>query len=478
MEERHINFLHKEELNLPTPQETKKWRVFLIFAIIAFILSVYWTTKVIFNQPNNDPLAYDPTTLEPKKPEGFLKKVTTYIFTDEYKLKGYNNDRINLLLLGIGGEGHDGPLLTDTIIIASIKPSTNQIALISIPRDLSINIPGVGYSKANHAAYYGQKAEKDGPAYAAELLSKTLDIDLPYYAQIDFQAFSEMIDYVGGVIVNVDRSFSDTQYPTSNGGTQTISFYKGENDMDGAMALKFVRSRHGDNGEGSDFARAKRQQKVVFALKAKIMSASTLANPIRINKIIESLTKHVSTNLQFADIMYLLKLSRQLNTNQIITAVLDDGPNGFLKPTTGAGGAYLLEPKTGNYDEVANYIQNIFTVGDKQVSDTPIQTLPPTEAKFPPANVEVQNGTWTAGLAAHIKKQLEGRGIIITTLSNSETRPQATGGVYNLSNKDLLDQIQILKDELKLPIKKDLPAGVTVASTTDILVLLGEDTIE
>ena len=475
MEERHINFLHREEPDLPTPRETKKWRVFLIFAIIAFVLSVYWTIKVMFNQPNNDPMAYDPTTLEPKKPEGFFKKVTNYVFTDQYKLEGYNEDRINLLLLGIGGEGHDGPMLTDTIIIASIKPSTGQIALISIPRDLSVNIPDVGYTKVNHAAYYGQKASKDGPAYADEILSKTLDIDLPYYAQIDFQAFSEIIDYVGGVTVNVDRAFTDTQYPTQNEGFQTINFTKGQQNMDGATALKFTRSRHGNNGEGSDFARAKRQQKIIFALKAKIMSASTLANPIRINKIIESLTKHVYTNLQFADIMYLLKLSRQLSTDQIITAVFDDGPNGFLRAIMNADGVYLLEPKTGNYDEINNYIKNIFTVGDTRTGDTPAQTLPPTETKLISANIEIQNGTWTAGLAAQIRKNLEEKGVIINTVSNAEERPQTNGGIYNISGKDMTDQLQKLQTELNLPIKQDLPAGIKTATNTEILVLIGED---
>jgi LCP family protein required for cell wall assembly len=385
---------------------------------------------------------------------------------------------VNILLFGIGGEGHDGPTLTDTIMITSIKPSTGQIALISIPRDMSVKIPGVGYYKVNHASYYGQKAGKDGPAYAAEILSDTLNVDLPYNAQVDFQAFSEIIDYVGGIAINVERPFTDTKYPTNNETTQTISFAKGEQNMDGATALKFVRSRHGDNSEGSDFARAKRQQKIISALKTKIMSASTLANPIRISKIIESLTKHVSTNLQFADLMYLLKLSRQINTNQIITVVFDDGPKGFLKATTGADGAYLLEPKSGNYEEMSDYIKNIFTVENPQINDTPAQTLPPTEAKLPPANIEIQNGTWTAGLAAKIKKDLEEKGIIILSLSNSDERPQTKGGIYNISEKDMTDQLQKLQSELNLPIKKDLPTGVKAATTTDILILLGEDTIE
>lgn len=478
MEDKHINFLYREEPPMDAPKKDKNWRVFLFFASLALIILSFWTVKAIFNEPINDPAAYDPTTLEPKKPDGFLKQVTNYVFSDEYRLTGYSDDRINILLLGIGGPGHDGPFLTDTIIIASVKPSTGQIALISIPRDMQIEIPGKGWWKANHAASFGMQDGGNGPAYAAKVISDTIDIDLPYYAQVDFQAFSEIIDFVGGVAVNVERSFADEMFPTTGGGYQTVTFKTGEQDMNGETALKFVRSRHGSNGEASDFARAKRQQKVIFALKKKIMSASTLANPIRINKIIESLQKHISTNLQFADIMYLLKLSRKVNTEQVITAVLDNSANGFLEAGTGEGGAYVLRPKTGNYKEIRKYIDEIFTVGKTTINDTPKQSLPPSESKFPPANIEVQNGTWTAGLAARMRKRLEDRGIIITAIGNSEVRPQPKSAIYNLSDKDLLDQMQILQNELQFPIKKDLPSEIKIATSTEILVLIGEDNIE
>lgn len=478
MEDRHINFLYREEPPMRTPPKIKKWRIFLFFAFMAFIFSTVWTVRVIFNEPVNDPGAYDPTTLEPKKPDGFFKKITNYVFTDEYRLKGYSDDRINILLLGISGPGHDGPFLTDTIIIASIKPSTGQIALISVPRDMQIEIPDKGLWKANHAESFGMENGGDGPAYAAKIISDTIGIDLPYYAQVDFQAFLDIVNYVGGVTVNVERTFVDEMYPTAGGGYQTIVFQAGEQTMSGETALKFARSRHGSSNEASDFARAKRQQKVVFALKKKIMSASTLANPIRISKIIDSLQKHIATNLQFADIMYLLKLSRNIDTKEVITAVLDNSVNGFLIAGTGEGGAYVLTPKTGNYKAIRKYIENIFTVGTATTNDTPAQTLPPNESKFPPANIEVQNGTWTAGLAARMRKRLEDRGIIITTIDNSEIRPQSNSAIYNLSKKDLLDQMQILQNELQFPIKEDLPNEIETATSTEILVLIGEDNIE
>lgn len=479
MEDKHINFLPIDELEPILEIRPKKWRNFLIFSFIIFILATIWTGRIIWGStPPDDPQAYDPTTLEPKKPEGFFKRVSDFVFTSKYELKGYDDDRVNLLLFGIGGAGHDGPYLTDTIIIASIKPSTGQIALISVPRDLSAKIPGYGQTKINLAASQGLKNGESGPAFATEIISDTLDIDIHYYAQVDFKAFVEIVDYVGGMRVNVDRSFTDEMYPSYKNGYQTVSFASGIQTMDGETALSYARSRHGNNGEGSDFARAKRQQKIIFALKEKILSASTLANPIRISKIISSLEEHIETDMKFADIMYFLKLLRGLEVNQVITAVLDDSPNGFLKANFTESGAYILEPKTGNWDAVKDYIKNVFEKGETRQDDTPTQPSAPIAISEDDAKIEVQNGTWIPGLAARARKRLEDKGFVIANVGNSETRPQPTGGIYNLTNKDIISKLTDLQRELHLPIKKELPAGVKASSMTDILVLLGEDTIE
>lgn len=479
MEDKHINFLPIDEHEPIQEIRPKKWRNFLIISFTIFILAAIWTGRLILgNTPVNDPNAYDVGTLEPKKPEGFFKRVGNFVFTNKYELDGYDDDRVNVLLFGIGGAGHDGPYLTDTIIIVSIKPSTGQIALISIPRDLSAKIPGYGQTKINLAASQGLKGGESGPMFAAEIISKMFDIDIHYYAQVDFKAFVEIVDYVGGLKVNVDRGFTDAMYPSYNNGYKTVSFSNGIQTMGGETALSYARSRHGNNGEGSDFARAKRQQKIIFALKEKMVSASTLANPIRINKIISLLEKHIETNMQFADIMYFLKLMRGLDVQQVITAVLDDSPNGFLKANFTESGAYVLEPKTDGWDNVIDYIKNIFEKGESRVDDTPEQPAAPITPTEADAKIEVQNGTWIPGLAARARKRLEDKGFVIADVGNSETRPQPTGGIYNLTNKDVTGKLTDLQRELHLPIKKELPTGVTAISTTDILVLLGEDTIE
>ncbi|MFH1286415.1 MAG: LCP family protein [Candidatus Magasanikbacteria bacterium] len=263
------NFLEQEPEYRQGPPR-KKRRLFLFLLTCFLLFGSFLVTKAMQTEIPDDPMAYDPVTLEPKKPEGLLKRLKHFIFQKEVDLEGQEEDRINILILGMGGPGHDGPYLTDTIIIASVKPSNGQIAMISIPRDLGVNIPKYGWRKINSANALGEVNKPNwGAAYTTELIENTFDIDIHYYARVDFKAFEEIIDEVGGITVNVDRSFVDREYPAAADKYQVVSFTKGEQKMEGNDALKYARSRHGNNGEGSDFARARRQQKVLLAPKGK-----------------------------------------------------------------------------------------------------------------------------------------------------------------------------------------------------------------
>lgn len=474
METRHINFLDTNNpIEIPPelpPQKSRKWPIFLI--VIALLIIVGGVIKLLAKaDAPDDPLAYDPVTLEPKKPEGFISKITQMVFSREYQLKGYSDDRINILLLGIGGVGHDGPFLTDTIMIASLKPSTGEIATISIPRDLGVEIPGKGLNKINYAGAFGETKESGtGAAFAAKIIEETFNLKIHYYARVDFKAFSEIIDELGGIKINVEKSFTDEMYPTKNGGYQTVSFKAGPQTMDGETALKFVRSRHGNNGEGSDFARARRQQKAIFALKEKTLTFSTLVNPIKINNIRKTLADNIATNLEFSDMMSFFKLMRELKVPNISTTVLDDSVNGYLQSSITETGSFILLPKTGNFSEINNLVANIF-------EKTPVKDDTPKQSTIalPPAKIEVQNGTWVAGLAARMGKRLEDKDFVVTAVGNTETKPMPTSGIYKLNADAPFEVMQSLQKELRIPIRQTLPDNVTATSTADILVLLGED---
>jgi LCP family protein required for cell wall assembly len=267
MDEQSINLLKPQSLPLtPPPKKKNRWVIFFILA--AAILGIIFFKNYLAAR---SAMPYDPSILKPKK-IGFLQSVKNFIFHSDNVMIGQTDDRINILLLGIGGSGHDGPYLSDTNIIMSIKPSTKEVAMISIPRDLAVKINNYGVRKINNANAFGELEQSgNGAEYARKVFEETFNISIPYYARVDFEAFKEIIDNVGGITVNVERSFTDLSYPGPNDSYQTISFQAGEQEMNGEQALIFSRSRHGSNGEGSDFARARRQQLMLSAFKKKLL---------------------------------------------------------------------------------------------------------------------------------------------------------------------------------------------------------------
>ncbi|HOX60556.1 MAG TPA: LCP family protein [Candidatus Magasanikbacteria bacterium] len=457
---------------IPKQNNTKRW----LIALLVFILLIGGCFKLlgVNEKPSENPTDYDPITLLPKKPTSFFKKIGRFVFSGDVTLKGQKNDRVNILLLGVGGEGHDGPQLTDTIMILSIKPSTKQIAMVSVPRDLGVEINGDGPRKINSANALAEKENPgSGPAATQKIIEKIFNIKIDYFIRIDFAAFSEMIDAMGGVTVNVERSFSDYTYPAANYEFQTISFEKGTTTMNGDTALKFARSRHGNNGEGSDFARAYRQQKIIMAAKQKFFSAGTLANPIKIYNLYKTLDKHILTNMDFSEMMALANYGRELNREDVATLVLDNSPDGLLKETYGADGSYLLLPKSGNYSDISKIIQNIFTVITPTNQNTPEQKTEIFTTST--AHIEIQNGTWQAGLAARYEKRLSDKNYKVSTIGNTEIRPQPMSAIYVITTTPPTKDASSLQNDLSIPIRQALPTGVTPSTTTDILIILGED---
>ncbi len=464
----------------PPPQspKIKRW-AFLIIGLAIFGLLIF-RNYTMTKWPTN-PSAYDPITLKPKK-IGFLETVRNFIFSSDKVLAGQNEDRINILLLGIGGPGHEGPYLSDTNIILSIRPSVNQVAMISVPRDLAAKINGHGLKKINNANAFGE-AEKSGNGgeYARKIFEETFNINIPYYARVDFSAFKELIDNVGEIIVNVERPFTDTSFPDNNDALRTVSFDAGPQQMNGERALTFARSRHGNNGEGSDFARTKRQQLVLASFKKKLLSAGTFLNPITLQKVISSLSKHINTNLDFGQIMFLINMAKTIDSREMKTLVLDDAPNGLLKPLIGQDGAYLLAPKNNSYAEINSAIQNIFNATNTPAVSAPDQNkAAPISMSIPTAKIEIQNGTWRVGLAAIKKQELEKDGLYVSAVGNSVKRPIATTIIYIINTNTPKNITTAVMAKLNASSTPHLPEWLQSAynasgSSSDIIIIFGED---
>lgn len=499
--------MENEPINLLEAEPRVRKKVILISLITGLFLFWFILWFGGANLPGSVSVLLHPKSV------GFFQTVKNFIFHTDPVLEGQTDDRINILVLGIGGAGHDGPYLSDTNIIVSLKPSTKKVSLISIPRDLGVKINDQGVRKINFADAYGElKAPGQGGDYARQVFSETFNISIPYYIRVDFKAFADMIDAVGGVPINVPRTFSDSQFPGENYSYRTIRFEAGPQTMDGQTALDFARSRHGDNGEGSDFARAHRQQLVLEALKQKLLSVGTYTDPTVVTGLLNSLSQHVATNLDLAQMMYLATLAKDI-TSPLKHLVLDNSPSGYLVSTTGENGAFLLFPRTGEYTNINEAIRDIFlaTSSASGIAVTParspspttppapttVSTNPttptPTTALFPNAKIEIQNGTWRAGLAARIRSHLQDKGYSVIGVGNSLKRPIDKTTIYLLhlgaapATKGLSayfkaptltvlpDWLQEIYDNTNTP---EDERGMKYNRDADILIVLGADTQE
>jgi len=284
--------------------------------------------------------------------------------------------RTNVLLLGSDkrAAGTIDSELTDTLLLMSIGRVEHDVVLISLPRDLWVEDPRGAKSKINAVYTLNKKDESDtinGGEALMEVSEDVLGVPIHYYAVINFELFKDVIDILGGIEVNVERSFIDYHYPVEgkenspeNERYETMAFEKGLQTMDGERSLKFVRSRMGTNGENTDFARAERQQRVISAIKDKALSLETLVNPIKIKELYEIYSTQIDTNINFSDVQSYYLLSQQIDFDRVTSIVLDDrsaaDEGGLLyapSETELYGGAYVLIPKVGDFSQLHAYVQ-------------------------------------------------------------------------------------------------------------------------
>lgn len=317
------------------------------------------------------------------------------LFNQGVSLK-QTDSKVNILLLGIGGGSHDGPNLTDTIILATLDQKADRITLTSIPRDLWF--PDIN-AKINDAYADGEDKRKGGGLIEAEAsIAKITGQEIDYGVRIDFSGFVKAVDIVGGLDINVDNTFDDYAYPISGkeddtcgntpedikayteSGTASaelelqkfpcrykhIHFDKGMTHMDGETALEFVRSRHALGVEGSDFARSKRQEKVISAFKSKVLSAQTLINPGKIISLYTVLAGSIDTDIKQTEFDDFIRLAEKMRGAKIQSTSIDQGdeatgrPGLLVNPDPSAtyNYAWVLIPRTGNgnYSEIQSYI--------------------------------------------------------------------------------------------------------------------------
>ena len=275
----------------------------------------------------------------------------------------------NALIVGIDTREKGDLLNTDTIILVSYSYDKNEIIMLSIPRDLHVQIkPDVTWYSRINAVYatYEPKGDGLGIERLTDVVTEITGQEIQYYGMVNYKGFVELIDSLGGIDINVENSFTDYKYPDGTG-YKTVRFTKGPQVMDGKTALEYSRSRHSNhNNEGTDFARAKRQQNVVAAITEKVMSGSLL-DP----RALMNLFNVVQDNIQISEFTLddieagVILLSKFREDSDIYSFVLD--------PSAGASrlltsqnvintGAYAIGPidGLGNYTDIQEYLSQVW----------------------------------------------------------------------------------------------------------------------
>jgi len=299
---------------------------------------------------------------------GFKLDSSSLLSREEPELKKDSSGQLtNALIVGIDtretGEEHS----TDTIIVLSYNHSTNKALMISIPRDFNVEIgKNSGWYSRINAVYATAENKEEGTGLKAlkETVEKVTDMEIQYYGMVDLKGFTKIVDAVGGIDINVEKSFTDYLYPIGKS-YKTVSFEAGPQTMDGTTALEYARSRHSQqNNEGSDYARARRQQKVIVALKDKVLSSDTLTDPRKILEIVESLAKNIKVSeFTINDIEAGLKLANKFNeqNGKIYSFVLDPTSGNYSLIEVKSTEPYAIAPKEGlgKYTNIQEYLEKI-----------------------------------------------------------------------------------------------------------------------
>jgi len=373
-------------------------------------------------------------------------------------------ERVSVLVLGLDyrdWQAGEGPPRTDTMILFSIDPISRTAGFITIPRDLWVNIPGYGYGRINTAYQLGEAYQlpEGGAGLAIDTVEELLGIPIQYYAQIDFGAFIDFINEIGGVKIDVPEKIKVD--PLGDDNTKWIK--PGVQTLPGDLALAYARAR---KTEGGDFDRAARQQQIIMGIRDRMVTKDGLLNLIsKAPTLYNQLSQGIHTNLTLDQAIKLSWLAVQIPVENIKQGII--GPEQVNFAVSPDGAQQVLKPVTEKIRELRDSIFTETGPADPVAADRNIQEL----VKAENASVAVLNGSYTSGLAARTTDYLKSQGINVTVTDNASKVTNYTeitfynGKPYTLEY--LVELMQI--SPLRIYYQND------PTSPIDISIILGAD---
>ena len=397
------------------------------------------------------------TSEAPAQPTATVDPLAGYVWNDPR--------RVNILLLGIDQRGNEqGPHHTDTIMVASIDPVRKSVGVLSIPRDLYVDIPGYTRDRINNANFIGDANAYPGggPALAAETVKQTIGIDIDYYVRINFDVFTTVVQTVApnGVEVCPQEEIDDQYYPDAGYGFMHVHFDAGCQILDAERLLQYARTRHGN----SDIDRSMRQQEVILALREEVLSAGGITNILtQIPTLYSELADAYETNLDLTQIISLANLAQEIPRENI-----QMGQISYLhvREITLPSGEQVLTP---NYVAIRTLIDQVFN----PQPDLSLAELR-QRAQAENATIVVYNNTDISGLASQTRDWLISQGVSIP--SQPGNMPEPSGAPTTI--RDYTGSVwtaRYLAALLGLPQERIQPGAGDGLTSADVMVVAGPD---
>lgn len=374
-------------------------------------------------------------------------------------------DRVNILLMGLDyrdwSEG-DGPPRTDSMMLVSVDPITKAAGMLSIPRDLWVEIPGFEHNRINTAYFLGETYQLPGggPALAAKTVENLLGVPVTYYAVIDFRAFERMVDEIGGVEVLVKEEVKICPI-----GQKCRWLRPSSALLNGSDALAYARAR---KTAGGDFDRAQRQQQVAMAIRDKILNLNMLPSLLaKAPALYENFATGIRTNLSFDQMIALGSLAVQLPKESIRRGVI--APPDMVTMETLPSGAEVLRPIPS---EIRRLRDELFAqasaVGPAAPVDQPVEA-----AKVENPRVRILNGSGVEGLASKTAEYLKAQGISVVEVGNADRLDYEKSRIF-VHNPTFPYTLRFLAELMGLS-QGQILSPVAPSGDFDLEVVLGAD---
>lgn len=360
------------------------------------------------------------------------------------KLKGEDVGRVNILVAGNSADdaGHNGGRLTDSIMVLSLDTKNKTAFMMSIPRDLYVDIPGYGHAKINEAYVDGQDDHFNESGYfpggmglLQQVVEENFNINLNYYALVNYTALKQMVDAVGGIDYTVKSTDPRGLYDPSIDWTTRgplVKLSNGTHKLNGQQALNLSRARgdaYGSYGfPAADFDRTNNQRQELLALKSKVTSTGVLANPAKLSSIFDAIGNNVKTDFTLGEVRRAYDLGKDVSNVQSVGLNNFHGKNLLTSYATPSGQSALI-PAAGvdDFSDIQAAIKQI-------TSSNPITREG--------ANVVVLNATDTTGVASKAAKALRAKGLYVSATGDSVTQP--TTSIIDLSEGKMTGSKQLL----------------------------------